>query len=302
MDEELYNINPTVMSKALRRKQQMGTLGMLSGDPVLAPLGENLGEQAGSEAWRDTQEGMQRRGVLARALEEKADREFRGMETKAQRDWMGGQNDMDRGLARSIAQLRADSASAGSKKYRNFTAKNIQELNEQTNIASNMDVFANSFKDDYARIAAPGGRDAANWMASKGMGTENAEAAQQWWASWDRIYTLPVRNEMFGSALTDTEKEAWAKANISTDMTPAQIRSNLKIITDIKNKAMTKLGGNLKAANFDPEAVDYIFGGGFEKEPESSKGYSMGDQLEYEGKAYRVIGGTPEDPELELVE
>jgi len=254
-----------LLAQKLRNQTQIGQLGQITGDKVLAPLGQSIagrateqakdiGQQASTNRWRKTQQAMNEASILSRAKE-----------AEAQRAFLAQQGALNRASQRDLQQLRYQQAldvaklkgSGGSK----LTMKNVQELSGLASDLTAMDELVSRFKPEYAGTALPTGRALKNYAAAHGMGSQADKDAQKWWAEWDRLYTLKERNKMFGSALTATEKAAWDKANISTDMTPMQIMANVKTILALKEKAMVKLNQDLIHAGYDENKINAILGG-----------------------------------------
>lgn len=97
---QLSSAPPTdAMTQALRRKQSLGELGMVTGDEALSKVGASMVDSAGSEAWRNQQTDSNRQAVLGRALEAQADR--------ASRESEGSKN---RAAEFAIAKIRAAQA------------------------------------------------------------------------------------------------------------------------------------------------------------------------------------------------
>ena len=116
----------------------------------------------------------------------------------------------------------------------------IGKLSDAGSSVSDADRFIAGFQDNYAgwRVLAIG--DAANQLA-RNTGIGNQEAAT-WWQSYDR-FKNKVRNELFGSALTATEKAAFEKADINPGMTPAAIRANLEVQRQVAEAGAKRLAG-----------------------------------------------------------
>lgn len=95
-----------MLAQKLRKQQQIGQLGQITGDRVLAPMGagimkntndiaERLGQQGSTDRWRKTQDAMNERSVLARAAEAEENRKF-----------TAGQNALERALRRELEGMR----------------------------------------------------------------------------------------------------------------------------------------------------------------------------------------------------
>jgi hypothetical protein len=114
---------------------------------------------------------------------------------------------------------------------------------------------AEGFNDDYAGNLLG---DAENWLQgfSSDIGTPNQ---RQWWA---RFYSADqqIRNDLYGAALTATEKAAYDRTTVNPRMDPKEIRANLAERAEILRKALTRQVGAYRANGFEPEAIDAAAG------------------------------------------
>lgn len=77
-----------LLAESLRKRQEIGQLGQITGDRVLSPIGsgivknvndvaERIGQQSSTDRWRKTQADMNQQSLLARAREAELDRKMR---------------------------------------------------------------------------------------------------------------------------------------------------------------------------------------------------------------------------------
>lgn len=109
------------------------------------------------------------------------------------------------------------------------------------------------FKDDYGGHTIIGGL--SNTMQSL-IGTGPA-GQRDWWADFNSTDNL-IRNNLFGSALTETEKKAYEATTISPAMRPAEIKKNLTRRLAIVKGALNRQASFLKKNKYDPDAVDEL--------------------------------------------
>jgi hypothetical protein len=256
--------------RALARKmavqRSMGQTGQILGGRLLDKpssqmintADESAGKLAGFAARKrelTAQEAMARMNDEARARENALDR---------------ADNDKERALRLALERMQQSGANSraamdGGKGYRELPANLINKLADEASASRTTSDTVSSFKPEYARVGAnapPGLRRLKNYAASLGYGSEEDKAAQDWWANWDRNYTIETRNKMFGSALTKKETEAWDAANITRDMTPDQITKALNNLEEKRIEALDKKKKTYRVAGIDPLLLDEIYGGG----------------------------------------
>jgi hypothetical protein len=96
-----------------------------------------------------------------------------------------------------------------------------------------------------------------------GMGlpaTEGMEKRQEWWKNYNDQYTNIKRHDLFGSALTTGEQEAWKRANVHENSTPDQIAESMATLKYLTRKLATKSKENAIIKNRDPEYIDTNYG------------------------------------------
>jgi hypothetical protein len=81
---------------------------------------------------------------------------------------------------------------------------------------------------------------------------------RDWWADFQSMDNV-VRNQLFGSALTEHEKQAYASTTITPRMAPDQIRKNLDRRLGIIRAATARQQNFLKKNGYDADAVDALF-------------------------------------------
>ncbi|WP_343518090.1 transglycosylase SLT domain-containing protein [Sphingomonas sp.] len=112
-----------------------------------------------------------------------------------------------------------------------------------------------AFQDDYAGNTLTGGLE--NTM--QGLLGTGTPGQRDWWANFQSIDNQ-IRNDLFGSALTATEKKAYQDTTVSPRMDPAQVRKNLTRRLRIIEAVLERRRKTLKANKFDSEAVDALIG------------------------------------------
>lgn len=141
----------------------------------------------------------------------------------------------------------------------------------------------NSARDDLTKIAAPalemtellksfdpsfGGYtfsqlgDSANFAKRNlpdAFGGKDEKGQAQWWQRYNDFANLK-RNQLFGSALTATEKAAFEAANVNSGMKPEQIAANLQRQQEIATKALSRIANSLAASGYNKEAIEAQIG------------------------------------------
>lgn len=103
--------------------------------------------------------------------------------------------------------------------------------------------FASTFKDDYAGLTGAVSRAVGTYSP---IATENSRATSAWWNDY-QAQKNKTRHDLFGAALTATEKDEWEKSDVNPSMEPAQIRKNLQRRAELEQKAYDKLEAAYKA-------------------------------------------------------
>lgn len=246
-----------LLAQGLRGRKDVGTLAMLSGDPTTMNFG----------------------GAMSGDVERRVEQRLREKENKARRDLQQGYYDQlgsqfDEMMEFRYADLESRKEIASLKntmaRIKAPTDTAMKEAARVTGAYDNLRTITGSFKDEYAKGAGTGSMipyegDLANWWGKRAWAGEATREQAEWWSNYQNLYELPQRNEMFGSALTETEKQAWKDANIDPNMGAETIRNRLATLQTIAQKAMTRMARN-HAAVYDPDWVMNAYGPYFQDE------------------------------------
>lgn len=134
----------------------------------------------------------------------------------------------------------------------------IEKLGKKSTAAEMFGTLKNTFKPQYAGFKSQAVGDARREYESRfGTGSEFVD----WWQQYQDQKNI-VRHELYGSALTDTEKREFDKANIHPGMSPQQISINLARQEAINKRAAAKLAKSYTASKrYDTGQVIEAVGG-----------------------------------------
>lgn len=315
MDGNLYDVllgeAPTDADKvaataaALRRRRSFGELGMLSGDRILSKVGQDLTGSADEYANRIQQTRQQ--DVDNRQTQRYQEGQLGHMGSVLKESMRStDMRDATTRRGQDLALLAARMRSSGRDKPPKLTVSDRRDLTEGAGLVGNMQDLLTSFKDDYAapQVAGrslPGVRPLSNTLSAMGLGSKDMDEAQKWWAASDRLYTLFQRNKMFGATLTTNEMKAWAEANASKNMKPAQVKGMLEDIMKVASEELQANVDGFMAGGYDPEQIDALTqrampraGLGEEEvagaeEPATDEIPNVGDIVD----GYEYLGGDP---------
>lgn len=115
----------------------------------------------------------------------------------------------------------------------------IENLTKQASLAETMTSIAQTFKPSYGSPlpGVPGVGAALNFTGRSGYGDQ---ARANWWQNYNEQANI-IRNQLFGSALTLTEKAAFEAAMISPDMAADVIQTRLMQQAAAAQRAYTKI-------------------------------------------------------------
>lgn len=118
-----------------------------------------------------------------------------------------------------------------------------------------LDRAIRNFRPDYGGNLLGGAENIAQGVF--GVGTPGQ---RDWWADFKATDNL-IRNQLFGSALTEHEKRAYESTTINPAMAPAEITKNLQRRREIVSSALQRRANFLKKSGYNPAAVDALMGG-----------------------------------------
>jgi hypothetical protein len=246
------------LAQGLRRQSEIGTLAQLTGDEVLAPFGQNLSVRTNrrvlneatnlqKKAQRDITEGyytqMAENNRLTMAMNVRKQDELERHHRETEK----------------TAALRAAATLSGA----GFKAPSVSAQKKTQEAKESYDGIARvlkTYKPEYASTAGVIGEGSITNFFGKFGGTEGMKDQARWWADYDLMYTLGRRNELFGSALTDSEIRAWEGANISPNSPPDVIERGLKTLSEIASKKLAEQYKN-DAPLYKPEWVESMYSG-----------------------------------------
>lgn len=141
-----------------------------------------------------------------------------------------------------------------------MTQKTIDTLGKVGEGAIQFNELASGFRDDFGGYGSGTLGDADITMQRK-LGTSfgSSDDAAAWWSQYQNQKNL-IRNQLFGSALTETEKAEFDKANISPGMTAPVIKENLKRQQDVANRAARKQAATWISQGAGRQAVQEAMG------------------------------------------
>lgn len=131
----------------------------------------------------------------------------------------------------------------------------INNLNETGATATTLDNIAGGFKPDYAGQPVTG--DFWNYVGRTYGGSTQAQA--EWWQQYQSQKNV-LRNKLFGSALTATEKGEFEKADINPGMDPKVIQTNLDRQRKAAQAAARKIAAGYLRSGYPPEAIEGALG------------------------------------------
>jgi hypothetical protein len=142
-------------------------------------------------------------------------------------------------------------------KPRDLPTSVVKDMNEKGGLLEDFTRIDNGFKDEYGGFKTAFAGDAVNTIA-RNTGIGNEERAT-WWQDYQNQKNI-VRNKLFGSALTATEKTEFDKANIHPGMTPGTIRENLRLQRDAQRRAAVKLVNTYSKMGYSQEQIEAATG------------------------------------------
>jgi hypothetical protein len=113
---------------------------------------------------------------------------------------------------------------------------------------------------EFMGMPMPWARTGANYLASINIGTDSTIRAQAYWQDFDRLYTLAMRNSMFGATLTNNEQKAWAAANPSKEMNMQQLQRGMRVLRRVLAREIGNRQRSREAGKYNMEEVNALVG------------------------------------------
>ena len=251
-----------LIAQLLSGRRSVGQLGAISGDRQLAPFGANMVNQADryaeqlqqirqndiddkrTQGYYDGQLGHMGRTASETERHNKELERLRGEEIAA-------------GLEE--ARIRAETGPGSRRKMTDSTRNGIRETLGAYEGAKGL---YGTFKDEYVQKYGAGPQSLLpNYAAQYGLTiAPGAKEAQNWWAAWQELRTLPERNRLFGATLTDNERREWTKADINAAMGPEQVKTAVLRIMKIMQDKARQNARIMMADGFDAEDIELAYG------------------------------------------
>lgn len=135
-------------------------------------------------------------------------------------------------------------------------ARDFEELNGAVRDTRAFDASLRQFRPDYAGNPLTGRVE--NWIQSvkSDFGTPGQ---RDWWAAQQASDNV-IRNQLFGSALTGTEKAAWEETTVNPSMDPTEVQRNLMRRRATLQEGLKRRVAYLKANGYDPKVIDDVLG------------------------------------------
>ena len=245
------------MARQLRRQQAYGTLGVMTGDPVLSQVGTGMVKRAGERA-----QGLQKArqaASTARALGEGYYEQ--GGEIK---ELPGYQEAQERAFENRVLLQTLKNRGKGKDDYHRAPKWVVDQATAQASALDEIGRIQREFKDEYTQTLGAGPQSripniAARYGATV-PGVPQTKEAQQWWAKYRRLVTLPERNKLFGATLSDKEKASWDEVDLNPSMDAKQIRKGIQTLLDIANRAATRSRRTFAAEGYRPDTLEAVYG------------------------------------------
>jgi len=111
------------------------------------------------------------------------------------------------------------------------------------------------FKDEYAGNTLTGSLENTIQGAFSGFGSEGQ---RDWWSNFQSVDNV-IRNELFGAALTPTEKAAYERTTVDPSLDPKIVRQNIGRRVEILRGALDRQKRFMVANGYNPEAVNILY-------------------------------------------
>lgn len=232
--------------------QQLLGLGDIKGANIAA----DIAQTRENYAFRNQQAGTQNQQWQAEFdARERARNEERNMQPYRVDPATGAMEARPGGPADPRVIAQAAAAKGEGRAPRPLPSAAINNLSETGATATSLDNIAGGFKPEYAGQPVLG--DMWNYVGRAGYAGSKDQA--EWWQSYQSQKNV-LRNKLFGSALTATEKGEFEKADINPGMSPEVIQKNLNRQREMAVSAARKIAAGYLKSGYPPEAVEGAIG------------------------------------------
>jgi hypothetical protein len=136
----------------------------------------------------------------------------------------------------------------------------LEELSQQVR---NLEGLSQSFQDNYAGGGAVGEKITDVQRAMGSLAPKDAQPKLEFWAKYDEMVNLPLRNKTFGASLSPGEKQSWDNARrVKPGGDPEVARRALKEMADIARRKRDARVKTLEAQGVERGVLDALTGGG----------------------------------------
>jgi len=159
-------------------------------------------------------------------------------------------------LSRELTQLRIEQAKRTAETAQDgkpLPVPSIEKLSKQSDGVSKQDDLLSSFKDNFVgyKLNTIGNADIALSLRSD---DPERLALGSWWQKYQENINK-VRNDLFGAALTASEKTEFEKAMVTPGMSPQAARANLQLQAEAARKAYEKVTAGLVANGYSKSGI-----------------------------------------------
>lgn len=243
--------------------QQMGNQGFMlpdSGDFVESPMfvqdkmaQRGLARQQQADRLAQQQEMLQQR-LLSQAQQAAAERALRAQMAGDRNALMLALAELKGSQSRDLAEFKAGLKPENKGKTLSHSA--VKDITDKEGARDAFTTLAGTFKDEFSGtpIIAPY-QNILGKFTDKGGYQDQAN----WWQNYQEQVNM-IRNKLFGSALTATEKAEFEKQMIQPGNDPKTIRTRLEQQASAAQRAYAKIVKNLGAAGYDVSGLNVELG------------------------------------------
>jgi len=214
---------------------------------------ENVAQMLTTEYQTDRQTFNQMRANLQRAgLDERQAYIAANIALRQQREENVGKLDEQR-LKNEAAAAKAQAT--GGKPLPKSLYDTLENTTSTLNTMLNL---TGTYRDDFFGKGTGWLGDMQNWIKERTGDPQYADQVS-WWKQYNSMVGI-VRNKLYGSALTETEKQLWDKTDINPGTNPAQARANLERRLQIFQNALARHSGAASSV-YNKDEIDALTGG-----------------------------------------